>query len=89
MLDGTRLTLLRHENVVYVLPRPGSVSPWSSKATDIAALCNLGAHVERIEKGTAFKLVRRLSMLSTWSNIRFSGFSTNTLKIEHSHAGYI
>lgn len=53
-LDGTQLALLRHENVVYVLPRPGSVSPWSSKATDIAALCNLGAHVERIERGTAF-----------------------------------
>lgn len=40
--------------VVYVLPRPRSVSPWSSKATDIANICNLGHLVERIERGIAF-----------------------------------
>ena len=42
------------ENVVYVLPRAGSISPWSSKATDIAAICNLGKHVERLERGVAY-----------------------------------
>lgn len=41
-------------NVVYVVPRPGSISPWSSKATDIARICNLGEHIERIERGIAF-----------------------------------
>ncbi|GJJ06407.1 hypothetical protein Clacol_000598 [Clathrus columnatus] len=40
--------------VVYVLPRPGSISPWSSKATDIANICNLGDFIERIERGVAF-----------------------------------
>ena len=40
--------------VIYVLPRPGSISPWSSKATDIAVICNLGQSVERIERGVAF-----------------------------------
>ncbi|KAF8149362.1 CobB/CobQ-like glutamine amidotransferase domain-containing protein [Crassisporium funariophilum] len=39
--------------IVWVLPRPGTISPWSSKATDIAKLCNLGSHIERIERGTA------------------------------------
>lgn len=43
-------------NVIYVLPRIGSISAWSSKATDIAGLCNLGDHIERLERGIAFVL---------------------------------
>ena len=37
-----------------VVPRPGTISPWSSKATDIAI--NSGLGVERIEKGVAYYL---------------------------------
>ena len=48
------LACLEKDNVLYILPRPGSVSPWSSKATDIATICNLGTFVERIERGIAF-----------------------------------
>ena len=36
-----------------VVPRLGTISPWSSKATDIARNCALDA-VRRIERGTAF-----------------------------------
>jgi phosphoribosylformylglycinamidine synthase len=36
-----------------VVPRLGTISPWSSKATDIATNCGLAA-VTRIERGTAF-----------------------------------
>jgi phosphoribosylformylglycinamidine synthase len=36
-----------------VIPRFGTVSPWSSKATDIARNCGL-ARVERIERGIAY-----------------------------------
>src|SRR3954463_12690273 len=39
-----------------VLPRPGTISPWSSKATDIARNCGLDA-VSRIERGIAFHVV--------------------------------
>ncbi|PPQ80199.1 hypothetical protein CVT25_003553 [Psilocybe cyanescens] len=53
-LAGSLDAITQRKNVVYVLPRPGSVSPWSSKATDIAMLCRLEEHVERIERGTAF-----------------------------------
>ncbi|KAG5635352.1 hypothetical protein H0H81_011631 [Sphagnurus paluster] len=53
-LTGTKENLSKHQNVAFVLPRPGSVSPWSSKATDIAALCNLAKYVERLERGIAF-----------------------------------
>ncbi len=38
-----------------VTPRPGTLSPWSSKATDIARQCGLGK-VHRIERGIAWRL---------------------------------
>ena len=41
-----------------VTPRLGTVSPWSSKATDIARNCGLGA-VRRIERGVAWRLSGR------------------------------
>ncbi len=36
-----------------VVPRLGTISPWSSKATDIASHCGLEA-IERLERGVAF-----------------------------------
>jgi phosphoribosylformylglycinamidine synthase len=41
-----------------VLPRFGTVSPWSTKATDIAHNCGL-ATVRRIERGVEYQLVAR------------------------------
>ncbi len=38
-----------------VTPRRGTVSPWSSKATDIAHNCGL-TKVDRIERGTVYRL---------------------------------
>jgi phosphoribosylformylglycinamidine synthase len=46
---------LLSDNVVLVVPRLGTISPWSSKATDIAHQCGLDA-VERIERGTAYRI---------------------------------
>ncbi len=42
-----------------VVPRPGTISPWSSKATDIARLCGL-AGVERIERGILWTFVGQI-----------------------------
>ncbi len=39
--------------LLLVTPRAGTISPWSSKATDIVRHCGLEA-VRRIERGTAF-----------------------------------
>lgn len=36
-----------------ITPRPGTISPWSSKATNIAHVCNLEDKVNRIERGLA------------------------------------
>jgi phosphoribosylformylglycinamidine synthase len=41
-----------------VLPRFGTISPWSSKATDIARNCGLDA-VRRLERGIAWHVVAR------------------------------
>ncbi len=40
---------------VIVVPRAGTISSWSSKATDIAQVCGLGA-VRRIERGIAYRV---------------------------------
>lgn len=41
---------------VWVTPRIGTVSPWSSKATDIFHHCNL-RHVKRVERGIRYRLL--------------------------------
>jgi phosphoribosylformylglycinamidine synthase len=44
---------LEDATLLLVVPRPGTISPWSSKATDIAHNCGL-REVERLERGVAF-----------------------------------
>jgi phosphoribosylformylglycinamidine synthase len=39
--------------LLLVTPRPGTISPWSSKSTDIAHNCGLSS-VKRLERGTAY-----------------------------------
>ena len=39
----------------YVVPRPGTISPWASKATDIAHNCGLDK-INRIERGIAYDI---------------------------------
>ena len=46
---------LHGEPTFLVIPRPGALSPWSSKASDIARHCGL-PHVRRIERGVAWYL---------------------------------
>ena len=41
--------------LMLVVPRPGTISPWSSKATDIAHNCGL-TEVHRLERGIAYYL---------------------------------
>ncbi len=46
--------------MLLVLPRIGTISPWSTKATDIARHCSLD-FVERIERGIAYRFDPPLS----------------------------
>jgi phosphoribosylformylglycinamidine synthase len=44
--------------LLLVVPRPGTISPWASKATDIAHNCGL-VSIERIERGMAYRVSLR------------------------------
>jgi phosphoribosylformylglycinamidine synthase len=51
---GPSVELEQPEGVLFlVVPRPGTLSPWSSKATDIARNCGL-RQIRRIERGIAY-----------------------------------
>lgn len=41
--------------LLLAVPRPGTISPWASKATDIAHRCGLAA-LQRLERGIAYRL---------------------------------
>ena len=53
LLGGHEAAMPAPGTGLLVVPRLGTISPWSSKATDIARQCGLG-EVERIEHGTFY-----------------------------------
>jgi phosphoribosylformylglycinamidine synthase len=56
LLSGEQVASFPREATrVYVAPRPGTMSPWSSKATDIVHACHLDS-VRRIERGVCYAL---------------------------------
>jgi phosphoribosylformylglycinamidine synthase len=46
----------RTGTTLFVVPRMGTITPWSTKATEIAHACGLGA-IERIERGVVWTVV--------------------------------
>ena len=44
-------------STLFVTPRVGTISPWSSKATSIAQVCGFGNAIRRIERGTIFTII--------------------------------
>ncbi len=52
--SGGPVTPQRNRQRLYVVPRLGTISPWASKATDIARLCSLP--VRRVERGRVLEL---------------------------------
>ena len=54
LLSGTKPSRpKRAGQKLIVVPRPGTISPWSSKATDIAKACDIDA-IDRIERGITY-----------------------------------
>jgi phosphoribosylformylglycinamidine synthase len=49
--------------LIVVMPRLGTVSPWASKATDIAHNCGLNIH--RVERVTEFRLALKAPLLGS------------------------
>lgn len=54
--------------LLLVTPRPGTISPWSSKATDIAHNCDL-PQVLRLERGLAFYVKAPQLTETQWSQL--------------------
>ncbi|MFT4518305.1 MAG: phosphoribosylformylglycinamidine synthase [Halioglobus sp.] len=52
---GSESPLPKNATLLLVVPRPGTISPWSSKATDIAHNCGLHG-ITRLERGQAWYL---------------------------------
>ncbi len=48
-------------SLILVVPRPGTISPWSTKATDIAHNCGL-QEIKRIERGIAYYLQSKTAL---------------------------
>lgn len=73
-LSGTQLL---------IIPRLGTISPWSSKATDIARNCGLSM-IERIERGILYSFSRQLSQqeLDKWQTILHDRMTESVLTSE-------
>ena len=54
--------------LLLVLPRPGTISPWSSKATDIAHNCGL-QNIVRVERGVAYYLQSECELTEQQSGV--------------------
>lgn len=54
--------------LILVTPRPGTISPWSSKATDIAHNCSL-AQIARIERGVAYYIDAPTLSAQQWQQV--------------------
>jgi phosphoribosylformylglycinamidine synthase len=54
--------------LLLVTPRPGTISPWSSKATDIAHNCGL-TQIDRLERGVAYYVEASTLSEAQWSEL--------------------
>ncbi|MCL9669698.1 phosphoribosylformylglycinamidine synthase [Citrobacter sp. MNAZ 1397] len=54
--------------LLLVTPRPGTISPWSSKATDIAHNCDLGK-INRLERGVAYYVDAPTLTEAQWTSV--------------------
>ena len=66
-----RETLAADEDCLIVVPRLGTISPWSSKATDIAHNCGFTG-IERVERGICY-VIQGLSELPQAQLIELNG----------------
>lgn len=58
----TNQTSLGDQFKYFVTPRAGTISPWSSNATQILKVCGLGKKVKRVERGIKLSCVFRKDM---------------------------
>lgn len=57
VVTGERVEQNKERLLLFVSPRKGTISPWSSKATSIAHVCGLQNHIKRIERGIVISVI--------------------------------
>lgn len=77
-VDKLKSSLHSDTYLFRILPRPGTISPWSSKATNIMEVCGLGDKIERIERGTAVLIDVRpgFPLLEQLHNEQYASFAS-------------
>ncbi|SCU78109.1 LAMI_0A03466g1_1 [Lachancea mirantina] len=53
LINNASCQIANDTYLVRILPRAGTISPWSSKATNISNVCGLNDKINRIERGLA------------------------------------
>ncbi len=77
LLNGNRVNDIQlNNNNLLIIPRIGTVSPWSSKATEIAKRCML-QNVTRIERGLYYSSDTPITHLNIHDNMTESVLSIN------------
>ena len=69
LLQAEAVAHIATSGSLLVVPRLGTQSPWSSKATDIAHLCGLDA-ISRIERGTLFHFPTEIAVSNLTGEVR-------------------
>lgn len=73
IIENKSSIVIENDNyyLVRIVPRPGTISPWSSKATNIAHVCGLRDKINRIERGTVLliKAVNGISLADSLNDI--------------------
>ncbi len=69
----------------WIVPRLGTISPWASKATDIAKICGL-TQVRRIERGVAYLVTGALSDEPALLRTLHDRMTESVLRSEHDAA---
>lgn len=85
VIDGESIELPPNTYLIQILPRPGTISPWSSKATDIAQICGLKDQIERIERGLSLLIKTKNGFKldqNNNNNNNDSGSNSNSIPIE-------
>lgn len=57
VVAGEKVEQNKERLLLFISPRKGTMSPWSSKATSIAHVCGLQKHVKRIERGIVISII--------------------------------
>lgn len=81
LLSAERVNTPNAEQSLFLItPRIGTISPWSSKATNIAHNCGL-THIERIERGMAVHLSGSLKTdeRAAWATLLHDRMTENVL----------